>query len=561
MPVYRFFCLLLVFISFGNVSGQPNLQWSHSLGGTDRDLATNLATDNNGDVILTGTYTNSIDLDPTGSTTLLTSTVLDQPFVAKYANSGSLEWGFNLPQDGRAQIFGLCTDSERNIIITGSFRDTVDMDPGSGTNKLDSDGSNDIFLAKLDPDGELLWAYGIGANGYDIGYSLATDSNDNIYLSATYGMEADFDPSSGTTPHLTGGRAFVKYNKQGAYQWGFNLWSTSNTLNTDLAVDDDYLYVKGAFYDTTDLDPSAAELILVSSNRSLDHFLARYKLSDGSLDWGFQFGGLGDDQYGFIEIDEDNVYVAGEFEGTVLNFNHKDSSAYLGAINGGKNVFLASYRKSDGQMNWVKRAVGGEHRCPVVDMLRLGNEIMLLGWFDKPADFDPSLHSVVATPSESVDLYLARYTTYNGSLRSVNQLNEPAYPIALAYSGTNGFTIAGIYQDTVNTDFLATHSHVSAGWLDLFLASYEDVRLPVARQAINPIILYPNPSAGYIQVEIPPAFTPTRYRVINTMGQINTSGSWTEEALNLSTLPPGFYFLQLEDGTMQQTIGFTLTRP
>ena len=51
----------------------------------------------------------------------------------------------------------ITTDTDNNVYTIGYFRDTVDFDPGLGTHELSSLGNADMFIQKLDSDGNLLW--------------------------------------------------------------------------------------------------------------------------------------------------------------------------------------------------------------------------------------------------------------------------------------------------------------------------------------------------------------------------------------------------------------------
>ena len=68
------------------------------------------------------------------------------------------------PTHGQA----VATDSQGNVYSTGYFTGTVDFDPGPGTVLLSSfGGSEDVFVTKVDPAGNLVWAKVYGGAGAD----------------------------------------------------------------------------------------------------------------------------------------------------------------------------------------------------------------------------------------------------------------------------------------------------------------------------------------------------------------------------------------------------------
>ena len=52
----------------------------------------------------------------------------------------------------------LATDASGNVYTTGFFRDTIDFDPGISIYSLGSNGSTDIFIQKLDSNGNFIWS-------------------------------------------------------------------------------------------------------------------------------------------------------------------------------------------------------------------------------------------------------------------------------------------------------------------------------------------------------------------------------------------------------------------
>jgi hypothetical protein len=82
----------------------------------------------------------------------------------------------------------------------------VDFDPGAGTFILtNSSASNsyEIFLLKLNTNGEFVNAEKFGSSGADHGYVVRTDSNDGIYIGGEFNLTVDFDPDITQIYNLT----------------------------------------------------------------------------------------------------------------------------------------------------------------------------------------------------------------------------------------------------------------------------------------------------------------------------------------------------------------------
>lgn len=92
----------------------------------------------------------------------------------------SLSWGDNTSQIAS----GVVVDGSDNVIITGSNSGTMDFDNGNVV--VDSNGQNDIFLAKLSSNGVFVWATGFGGTSSDVGLAVAVDASDNIFLGGSF---------------------------------------------------------------------------------------------------------------------------------------------------------------------------------------------------------------------------------------------------------------------------------------------------------------------------------------------------------------------------------------
>src|SRR5690606_13863327 len=74
-----------------------------------------------------------------------------------------------------------------------------DFDPGAGEHILTPIGQIDMFILKLDTDGNFIYANTFGGPPYGetIGTSIQTDDSGNVYFSGVFQLTTDFDPSSG----------------------------------------------------------------------------------------------------------------------------------------------------------------------------------------------------------------------------------------------------------------------------------------------------------------------------------------------------------------------------
>src|SRR5690606_40058700 len=90
-------------------------------------------------------------------------------------------------------VYVACT-----TLFRSNFNGTADFDPGSGTYNMTSAGNNDIFIQKMDNNGNFLWAKAIGGTGIAFGIAIAVDAAGNVYAIRYFAGTADVDAGSGT---------------------------------------------------------------------------------------------------------------------------------------------------------------------------------------------------------------------------------------------------------------------------------------------------------------------------------------------------------------------------
>lgn len=153
-----------------------NVLWAKSAGGINFDKGNSVATDAGGNVIATGYF---ISPSITLGTTTLTNGATGNFFIVKYDSGGNVIWTKSEGGSANAECYGVTTDANGNIIITGSF---TSPSITFGTTTLTNVGVSDIFIAKYDSFGNLLWAKRAGGNTDDESNSVSTDASGNILV-------------------------------------------------------------------------------------------------------------------------------------------------------------------------------------------------------------------------------------------------------------------------------------------------------------------------------------------------------------------------------------------
>jgi hypothetical protein len=522
------------------------LVWAKDLRGADSTSVGQgaaIAVDSTGNVIISGTFTGTINFDPNSGNTSFSAPGRNDVFVAKYDPNGNLIWakdivgtagtideGYAVAVDGSgnvvaagsfqstatfgainltaggsfdsfvtklsptgtflwakattgsgstvAQTAGVTFDGSGNVVSTGFFAGTVNFNPGGAPLNLPYAGSRDIFVQKLDPSGNMLWAEAIGSSDVDQGNSVAADSSGNVYVTGMFSGPADFNPGTGNTTLTPGGfeDAFVlKLDGAGQFAWAKDLSESGFNAGqgTGVAVDGSgHVFVAGYFQGTIKLDPSASGAVLTSAG-SFDVFTSEFDLA-GNFIAAQSDGGTGfDAEFGIGVNTAGQVAIAGRFTGpatfgTVTLPSEPGKSIFIAQINsstgggGGPVAPSAPVLDAASDTGLTKGAGYTNSKSPIFDIGGIsapGNYVELLrDGVSIAHEFGSAPLTDVGPVPDGVHTYTVRQTDSNNMVSPVSgattvtvMTTTPATPAPLALnpaddSGVKGDGITNVKQ-------------------------------------------------------------------------------------------------------------------
>ena len=155
--MYRYFLLFLFLFALAPAQAQPQIDWVRHIASKDSSSSLQLSiidatVDINGHLIVTGSFSEDIDLDSDGTYDLTVTDITDL-FVAQFAHDGALNWARVLGSNNTGSGLALTTDQAGNIYVSGIANYLTD---------LDNDGLSDLtemdtFLLKYNSNGVLQW--------------------------------------------------------------------------------------------------------------------------------------------------------------------------------------------------------------------------------------------------------------------------------------------------------------------------------------------------------------------------------------------------------------------
>ena len=387
-----------------------DLAWAKRAGGTGFDEGRGIAVDGSGNSYVTGNFVGSATFGPGESNeTTLTSAGGEDIFVAKYGASSDLVWAKRAGDTSFDGGQGIAVDGSGNSYVTGNFEDAATFGPGeSNETTLTSAGFGDIFVAKYDASGDLVWAKRAGGTSDDQGIGIALDGSGNSYATGLFQGSATFGPGETNETTLTGVfDIFVaKYDVSGDLVWARRAGAN---FGVGIAVDGSgHSYVTGFFVGSATFGAGETNETTLTGTGSFDIFVAKYDAS-GELVWAKRAGGTSDDGGVGIALDgAAHSYVTGQFVGSAT-FGPGETNETTLTSAGSDDIFVAKYDAS-GDLVWAKRAGGtgfDEGRGIAVD--GSGNSYVT-GRFNDLATFGPGgTNETTLTSAGSDDIFVAKY--------------------------------------------------------------------------------------------------------------------------------------------------------
>ena len=189
------------------------LAWIHTMGGKGYDYGHAIAVDGNGDVIVAGAVVGEAKF---GDQVVAHELGGGHPFCAKYSSGGELRWVKTTSGKAGGSVHGVAADAKGNIYLGG-------LTSGSGTfgsKPLVTPKGQSSLVAKMSPEGEVLWiAQNFGEPSCMV-HELTADAEGRVWVSGMFKGKATFgDESFNTTGDKDSDGYLAHYDTEGKLLW------------------------------------------------------------------------------------------------------------------------------------------------------------------------------------------------------------------------------------------------------------------------------------------------------------------------------------------------------
>ncbi len=310
-----------------------------------------LTTDSLGNAYVSGT---TVSQSPSYATSGAHQTSASHPYVNsitngilfKFDKNGNRLWGTYYAGTQAVFIYGVKTDSQNNVLITGyTISETNISTLGSFQPNLN--GSSDAFLVKFNSNGVRQWGTYFGGEESDYASGLDFDNNDNIYIvgktssKTNIAINSNFQNqlSNSTNPYTIPTDGFItKFNQNGNLIWSTYVGGNGTDSFSTVSIKNSYLVAAGSSNSTNNMTTPGVFQEIPNPTYPGDGYVCKFSL-DGIRIWGSYYGGSSPmENIESVEIDNDeNIYIGGysyssDNIATPDTFENSNSNLYKGFL-------------------------------------------------------------------------------------------------------------------------------------------------------------------------------------------------------------------------------------
>ncbi|MCW5885255.1 MAG: T9SS type A sorting domain-containing protein [Candidatus Kapabacteria bacterium] len=541
--------LFLIIASISKSDAQQ-IEWAELIRGKNWEGSSVIDTDQKGNIFAAGFYSSDTVFFNNGIKLLYDWN--DRFFIAKYSPDGKCQWVDRIYfSTTRIELF-LATDNDNNFYLSSRYN-SAGMKFSNGV-ELSGVGNDDIFIAKFDNDGKLLWVKSMGSKYEDYPMNLTVDNNGNVIVSGEYLHDSLFIENDIYTKNGKMGYFIAKYSKNGNLMYVKNFNSVSENDSTNevyiRAIKNDSennLNVMMTFSNSIMLDDNIS---FQADSVETKRLMVKYDengtmLSARTFDFTKLVNKSG---MGISDFDLDDYgnyfFVGWTSAGKVLLDNGFE-------LDGGSEgaSFITKHDK-DGKCLWAETISGGDglrfaylktnkNKCYIYGDIRDGKKI------------NSQKEEILGLDKRG--LYIIQ-TDATSSISRAYGIPAPRWhiPSSFCIDKNDKLIIAGEFVDSIS--FGGEYTYDESMNVDIFIAKYDMTKTSVEEFKYNHnFSVYPNPTNDYITISIPEInhrVNPMvdKVQISNTLGidltpALSINGEGVK--IDVSHLPAGVYIIRI----------------
>ena len=450
----------------------PDLLWSTYYGGSSDDAPYSICSDGSGNMTTTG-LTNSSGNIATSGTYQTSYAGNTDIFIAKFSTAGQILWSTFYGSTGDDEAFGITSDRNNNNIIIGFTSSSSGLGTsGALYQAAFGGGASDAILAKFNSSGVKQWATYFGGTNTDYGYSVTSDTNNNIIIAGFTSSTTTIATSGAYQTSNAGAQdGFVaKFTPTGSKTWGTYYGGNQQDNFKTVCIDTfGNIYAAGLTYSSSSIASPTGPVYKRFIGSGGDGFIVKLN-SLGQIQWATYFGGNGTDIiWGIVNDKSGNLIFSGN---TNSSSGISTTGANQSSLGGGYDAFVGKFTPS-GNLSWCTY-YGGTYQdaATAVTVDNISN-VYITG--------NTSSYSGITTANASQfyfgggtdDGFVAKYDTGGVNLWATycgGNLTDLGKGIA--FDGTNNVVISGQTNSTSGIATSGTYQTSLSGGYDVFLTKF-----------------------------------------------------------------------------------------
>lgn len=263
-------------IYVAKISGNHQLEWTSVVGGIGADIGNSIQQTKDKGYIISG-YTNSYRApNESGLTT-------EKLYVVKLDAVGNIDW----------TLWGTSSGENSRLLDIKETKDGSFIGVGRASSGTTGSNSMDIYMIKINRNGNLVWQKWLGGIGLDIASGLTLTNDDGFVITGTTNSFG----SNGSDLYI------VKLDSLAEMQWSLVINDTLNELGYSITPTSDGSYVI-----------VGAKEVLSTDSTAVNYDVLAMKVNDtGGIVWSATIGGSGDDIAYSVRETKDKGFIIGAY--------------------------------------------------------------------------------------------------------------------------------------------------------------------------------------------------------------------------------------------------------
>lgn len=466
----KIFTVLFLSIIYLYIFSQNHI-WIKEIKGNGQVNPVEILQDDHGNYYVYGNFNGEIKFD----TLTFNAVALQDIFIAKYSTKGNLIWIKFITGNGSENAYGFKFNIQKNAIyLSGTFNSNpINI---LGTN-IWNNGGNDIFLAKINLDGNLIWAKNVVYGpSHQMGGYFDVDETDNIVMSGQFISSVIFYGDEGqlsVEPEepIQRQNFIVKFNKNGEFIWSRIIFSTSDlSYIRNVNIFKNEYYFSGQIaglvkYGNTTIANTPTTyrsgiLLKIDTNRNLIWF--RKIIPNSSELYVIKH----------ISDTNGNQYIVGKFSSKRIRFDSTSTDTskklYFNTSPGTNDLYFAKYNRN-GQFQWTK-IFGGNKDENIINLISHNNQFIITGSHGSKISFGTYTAEYLAQSDAFIVILDNNGNTLNG-FSAYGKLNEIGTGASFSSTNRNFVWIGEYLSDTLRISNISLINN-SVGKRDAFIARF-----------------------------------------------------------------------------------------